>query len=530
MRMNILNRKDSRTTNTVINFASGILGLLISILMQFVVRTVFIHTLGKSYLGINGLFTNVLTMLSLAELGFGSAILYKLYAPLASGDEHKITLLMYFYKKVYRVVGVIILGLGICLIPLLPYIIRDYDKLIELGIPTILIFVLYLLKTSSTYFFFAYKSAIIRADQKEYVISFVTYICIILMSVTQIIALIVYPNFEVYVIISIIEVIIQNFICARIADRMYPYINEKCPDVLPLAERKGIFKDCYALLILQINGVVLKATDNIVLSIFLGIEMVGYYSNYYVLYTTVTALFSRVFESAAHSIGNLHTTKDKKHEYDVYKAVVFVTAILGSTAGVGIAACSDELVSIWIGSSWIIPQPFAILMGIETFTLALRLSLSSYRSSLGLFQQMKYRPVASMIINLVLSVILVNVWGICGVLVGTIVADWTTTMWFDPLVIHKYGFGKKSLVKSYYARVMKYLIVTLAVGFGNYMFCKKILVGYGILSFLVHALVCGITVPCVMMAISANTTEGKYVKEILKRCLRKTSRKKRIKT
>ena len=160
----------SRTTNTIFNFLSSIGGQFITIIMQFVVRTVFINTLGKSYLGISGLFSNILTMLSLAELGVGSAILFKLYDPIAKGNKSRIAALMRFYKIVYRYIGVIVCALGLCLIPFIPHLIHDYDTLTRLHINAALVFVLYLLQSVSSYLFFAYKSAIITANQKSIIL------------------------------------------------------------------------------------------------------------------------------------------------------------------------------------------------------------------------------------------------------------------------------------------------------------------------------------------------------------------------
>ena len=275
----------SRTANTFYNFITSIFGQLLSIILQFVVRTVFIHTLGKSYLGINGLFSNILQMLSLAELGVGSAILFKLYDPLAKGDKKRITILLNFYKKVYQIIGIVITILGLCIIPFLRIIISDYDTLSKLGINAVLIYLLYLLQTVSSYFFFAYKSAIVKADQKEYKLTIINYFVVLVTSILQMICLVLFHNFELYVIISVLQVIIYNYICARIAKKLYPYINDKVDETISQKERNNIFKDCGAIFLYKVNTVVLKSTDNIIISMFLGLSMVGMYSNYYIFYT-----------------------------------------------------------------------------------------------------------------------------------------------------------------------------------------------------------------------------------------------------
>lgn len=507
----------SRTTNTVLNFVSSLGGQFLTILLQFIVRTVFIQTLGRSYLGISGLFSNILSMLSLAEMGIGNAILFKMYKPIAEDDHRRISILMAFYKKVYRYIGLVVVILGVCLIPLLPFLVKGYSSLAELHINAVFIYILYLIETASSYFFFAYKSAIIKADQKAYLVTLVQYFTTTLASILQIICLYVYSNFTVFVFILIARTIGQNILTAMLANRLYPYIVDKPEGEISKQESLSIFKDCGALFLFKLNQVVIKATDNIVISAVIGLEMVGLYSNYYILYTTVNTFFNRVFDSVVHSLGNLHVESETKHEYDIYEAANFVTAILGGTAGVGIYVVADELVSTWIGPDWILATPFSLLMGIETFTLAFRKVIGRYRNSMGLFQQAKWRPLAGMLINLIVSIILANTWGICGVLVGTIVADWATYMWFDPLIIHKYGFNGKYHVRRYYYKFLKYFVITCAIGFMNSHICSQLLIGHGWISVISHSVLCAVTVPGILLILHCRTTEGKYLIKVLKR-------------
>ena len=506
----------SRTTNTLFNFSSSIGGQYITIVMQFITRTVFIATLGKSYLGINGLFSNILSMLSLAEFGVGSAILFKLYKPIAEEDTHRIAVLMNFYKYAYRVIGIAVAIIGVCLIPFLPFLISGYDKLQALNINAPIIYCLFLLKTVFTYLFFAYKSAIIKANQKEYYINLIGYVFTIGASVLQIMCMYLFHNFILYIVILLLQVVGQNIMCAWLSDKLYPFINEPTVERMDKDEIKGIIKDCSALFLYKLNGVVLNATDNIVISVVIGLDAVAEYSNYYILYTTINTLFAKVYNSVSHSLGNLHAGKNRTHEYTIFNAVILITAVLGGTACVGIFVCADELIESWIGSEWLIKQPFAMLMGLEVYTLSFRIALSKYRSTMGLFQQAKYRPLAGMIINLVVSVALVRSWGMCGVVVGTIVADWSTMMWFDPIIIHKYGFEDHASVKQYFLRFLKYFVTICFVGSMDYYICTHIVVGYNWLSVIVHAFICAITVPSVLIALNIRSIEGQYVYHLVK--------------
>lgn len=518
-------KNNSRTTNTLFNFTSSVGGQLITTVMKFVVRTVFINTLGKQYLGIGGLFSNILSMLSLAELGVGSAILFKLYDPIAKDDKHRISILMQFYKFIYRVIGLVVFVLGISLIPFLPILINDYESLANLHINAIIIFLLYLSQSVSSYLFFAYKSAIIKANQKEYYINVIGYFFTIASSLLQIVLLLIVKNFELYVLVNIISTIGQNFVCAKLANKMYPYINEPLSDRISKQEVIDTFKDCGALMLYKLNDAVLKATDNIVLSAFRGLETVAMYANYYIFYTTIHTLIVKIFNSVSHSLGNLHTTHNNEHEYRIYESIMLICAILGGTAGVGIAVVSDEFVNVWVGHDWVLSFPFAILMGWEIYTMPFKTALSKYRTTMGLFRQGKYRPLAGMIINLVVSIALVKVWGICGVLVGTIVADWLTFMWFDPLVIHKYGFENYMPAVRHFRKFLTNFGVVVLIAFLDIFLCRRIFVGLGWISVIIHASICGITVPTSLVIVNLHTQEGQYVLNLIKNYYKKIIKK-----
>ena len=502
--------ENSRTKNSIYNFISSIGGQFLNILLQFIVRTVFIKTLGEAYLGVTSLFSNILSMLSITEFGVGSAILFKLYQPIANHDEDRICSLMQFYKTVYRVIGFIVIIIGFILIPFLPVLIKDYDSLEKLNINAIFVFAIFLFRSAASYLFFAYKNALIKANQKEYLITVVGYFVHVISSILQIVCLLVFKNFYSYVIISVVQVIFANLVYAHICNKMYPYVNKPVKNKVSKEEATGIFKDCAAIFLYNLNEIVLKATDNIVLSAFTGLTTVALYSNYYIFYTTISTLFSQIFNSVAHSLGNLHTDKNKEHEYLIFETMMLITSIVGGTAAVGIGIVADEFITCWIGESWVISAPFSILLGIELYTLAVNKVLEKYRTTMGLFQKAKWRPVAGMIINLAVSIVLVQVWGICGVLVGTIVSEWLTLMWYDPIIIYRYGFRNNKSVLRYFKMMFKFVLEILIVALIDTWLCRFILVDFGYISVIAHTFICVCSVPGVMLFLSRNK-EGKLL-------------------
>ena len=298
---------------------------------------------------------------------------------------------------------------------------------------------------------------------------------------------------------------------------MYPFINRKPVRRIGKEERRAVANDCRALFLYKLNTVVLKSTDNIVLSIFLGLDKVALYSNYYIFYTTIQTLFAKIYNSISHSLGNLHTTNHKEREYLIFKATDLITVIIGGTAFIGLFVVGDEFIRVWLGETWVISQPFSFLLGLEVYTLAIRTALGKYRATMGLFQQAKYRPLVGMIINLVFSILLVRVWGIGGVIFATIIADWSTFMWFDPIILYKYGFKDRYSVREYFVNNIRYFLIILVTGVIDYFLCMKIGLNLGWISIFIHAGICGITVPCALLVFEHKKEECKYIIGILGR-------------
>lgn len=503
--------KNSRTKNTALNLVSSFGGQMLTTVLNFAVRTVFIYTLGKSYLGINGLFSNILSMLSLTNLGVATAMNYRLYKPLAERDEKRIRVLMKFYRQIYTAIGLIILTLGCCMMPFLHIFIKDYDKLPALGINPILIFSLYLGNTVCSYLFFAYRAAIVRADQKTYILEVVDYAINIGSAAVQILVLLLTKNFIVSTATGVAESIIRSLVNATIANRMYGYAFAPEKDKLGWDEIKGLFKDCGALFVYKLNGFVLKSTDNIVLSSFIGLAIVGIYSNYLIFYHTITRLLSRIYASTRASMGSLFAEANIAKKYQFFEAMNFISIVFYGTACVGVAVVSNELVDAWIGDSYVLPQPFSVLMGIEILFVGLKNNLGQMRTVTGAFRQMWTRPILSIFVNLGVSIALVQKLGINGVLIGTIAADFLTNFMVDPGVIHKYSFNNYKPVSYYYRKNLIYIALLFAVGAVDMWLCSFVLTGMGWISVIVHTIICGISVPAVFVAIYHKKPEAQYL-------------------
>lgn len=512
MSQELSSNKTSRTRNSIFNIITGFGGQFLSILLNFITRTVFISVLGKEYLGINGLFADILTMLSLTELGLDTAINFKLYKPLATGDRQRVRVLMKFYRDAYRAVAVVMSVLGICLIPALPIIIHDYDSLANLNINAVFIFLIYLTQSVSSYLFFAYEAAIVKADQHEYLLNISRYVVQILASISQILILIIRKNFVEYTISLVIFTILQNVVNAYIARKKYHWAFQKTSESLEKAEIKSIFKDLSAIFVYRVNNVILKATDNIVLSAFIGLVIVGLYSNYLTIFNAIILLLGRFYTAISASVGNLFAVSDANKKYQFFELVNLITMILYGTAAVGITVTINELIQAWIGSDYVIAQPFPLLIGLEILFSGIRSNLNGVRNATGVFRQMYWRPLLGAVVNIVISIALVNPLGIYGVIIGTISADFFTFFLIEPFVLHKYSFDGIHPTAHYYFKHLKYMTLLALIGGVDWLICSHLTVGLGWISVAIHILICALSVPVVLCAACWNQPEMKYIK------------------
>ena len=499
----------SRIANSMKNFVSGMFGMGLTTVAKFITRSVFIMTLGKKFLGVSALFTNIISILSLTELGVGNAIIFNLYKPIAQKDEKKICMLMNLYSKVYRIIGIIILAIGICLIPFLDVIIKDDISFFNAP----LIFVLYLLQSVSTYMFFAYKRALIVANQKEYKIIVLNYVIIIASNLTEVLILYFTRSFELYVSCLIFFNLLQNIIVGYISNRMYPFAGKKIKEKLPKSEIKEIFKNCYAIFIYKVNSVVINSTDNIVLSIFIGLEIVGFYSNYVLIYTSIRSIIVVFYNAITASLGNLHASGNSEHEYFIFKFINLITAMIFGVASVGFFVVSNKFIILWIGEEFLLETCFAFLMATELFLYGFLKVLATFRTAMGLFQQAKYRPVFGMIINLAVSLILVQYIGIYGIVIGTLASNILTYLWYDPNIIYKYGFKRPST--EYFISLVKYALTIFFAGVVAFLICNIFPLS-GWLGIFAHAAICSVVVILFMLLVYVRTQEVKYLIGMIK--------------
>lgn len=503
-------KQRSRTENSIINSAMSIVTQVLTVVLNFAVKTVFIKMLNDEYLGVNGLFTNIITMLSLADLGIGIAIPYSLYKPLAKKDEHKINVLMNFYKKVYTIIGIAVLLIGLSLTPFLGLIIKDIPK----NVPHLsLIYILFVIHSASSYFF-VYKKFLIDSDQKGYITSRIIFTFSTLLSIIQIILLVTTKNYILFLLSSIILVIIQNIYISSKANKLYPFIKNKTDEKLEKEDMEGIKKNVSSLFIYKVGTVIMNGTDNIIISKFIGLIIVGFYSNYVLIINSITTVLNQIFNAITSSIGNLVVTTNKKRSKEVYDNLNFANFWLYALFGVCIIVLINPFINVWIGKKYVMGFSIVFLLVLNFYVLGMQSVTNSFRNAYGLFWIAKYRPIIMVIINIVISVVLVQFIGIEGVLIGTLISRLVTTAWLDPYIVHKYGFEISP--KSYYIDYLKYLVIFIAISIILNYFVSMIAINNIFILILIAILVV-IIVNVILVLLFFKTSEFNYFYDKIKK-------------
>lgn len=444
--------KNSRTKNSVINSIYASMAQLVTILLTFVVRTVFIKTLSAEYLGVNGLFTNIITMLSLADLGIGISIPYTLYKPLAEDNKSKIKALMKLYSKIYNIIGLIVLIVGIAITPFLKYIIKDMPKIPEIN----LIYILFVINAACSYFF-VYKQLLMDSDQKGYIASKITMIATIIKSIIEVLILYITKNYIAYLLVSIMVTILQNLAISMKCDKMYPYIKEKTEEKVSKEDVRELRKNTSALVIYRIGTVALTGTDSIIISKFIGVVAVGIYSNYILITNAITKVISQIFSAITSSIGNLVVTADEKKSEEILYKLQFLNFWLYTFFSVCVIALINPFINLWVGEQYLLDNYVAFAIGLNLYVLGMQNVVTSFRNAYGLFVQGKYRPVIMTIVNIILSIWWAQLIGILGVILATAFSRIFIVGIYDPIVLFKYGL--KNRPKKYFITYVKYFIV-----------------------------------------------------------------------
>ena len=498
-----MNQK-TRTEYSVLNMLTGLGGYFLNTVIGYICRIIFVRCLAAEYLGINGLFSNILSMLSLVELGIGSAMGYALYQPLAKDDKEKITSLMALYKKSYNIIGIVVALLGIMMIPLLQYIIVKPQQIVE---NIYIIYLVYLFNTASSYFF-SYRSALLIAAQKNYIVSGVNYAITTIVSIIQIPILLITQNFMIYLICQSIGVFINNVIVSMWAKHDYPYIEKKNVKPITKKEKRQMAVNIKALTINKIAAMLVNNTDNIVITYFNGLISTGVISNYTLLTGTLGSITSQLFNGITASVGNLNAVENNKKKYNFFRILNLANFWIYGWCCIGIFLVSGEIVKICFGQKFVLDMQIPLVLAINFYLVGMNNAVLIYKNAMGLFKYGQYLLILTAMINLVLDVILGKMWGMFGIFLATIIARVLTNTWYEPYAVFKYGLEKN--FKEYIKIFLEYVVVLIFTGAVCYVlcgFCKY----NNIINLILKVIICSIIPHIVFYMCYGKSQEGKYL-------------------
>lgn len=497
-----------RKESSIKNIIYAYIGQFFGIIVNFVARIVFIKVLNTEYLGINGLFTNILSVLALAELGVGAAMAFNLYEPLAKNDTKKIKALMNLYKKAYNIIGIFILIAGIVVTPFIYSFMNEVPNIEHLQF----YYILYVVNSAVSYFF-TYKRTLLVSAQKRYIATFYRYLFYALVNIGQIIILLFTKNYTLYLLCQILFTILENICVSKKTEEIYPYIKEKNTEKLDKETSSKIFRDIKAMFMNRLGVTVVKFTDTIIISKFLGVIEVGLYSNYQMITTSLTTIITQIFTSITASIGDFAVTETKEKTEKLFYRIFFMDFWIYTVVSVCLITVTNPFIKFWVGEEYLLHNTIVIALIINFYLSGMRLTITTLKDALGLYWRDKYRPLITAIVNLVTSIILVKHIGILGVILGTIISTMAVDLIVEPYVLYKYTFNKN--VIGYYKRYFIYTGIFLIMATILGILCANINIANSLLEVLVKGILTFVISNIVLIVIYHKNENYTYMKQTI---------------
>lgn len=502
-----------RTKNSLKNIAISLLLGTVVILANFIVQKVFIETLGLDLLGVNGLFTNIVAMLAVAELGLGSAIIYHLYQPLHAKDSEKISSLMHFYKRGYALVALSIIVLGIGFLPFLGMI----TGTVNTSFNTHIVFLLFIVNSAASYIL-SYKRSLLYADQKSYIINLVHLIALVILNAIQIGMLVATKDYYLFLVLRIIFTVLENVILNWMIDKRYTI--DSYPGPISKALRRDIFMKIKGLLFHKVAGFITTGSTNIIISILLGIVTVGFYSNYLLIQTAINTLFIQASGAIRASIGNLLVVETQEASFIVFKRLQFAGQFLAILCVSVFFVASGSFVSLWLGDTFVFSVSVTAALALNIYLYLIRwIAFHNFKEAAGIFYEDRFVPLLEAAINIVASIVLIKALGLAGAFLGTA---------FSSLVVHMYSYPKfvyKDILGRSYSEYARMLISSFAMAF------FAVGIAYWVSTLfhfdskwlqLLANVACSLVIPVtVFFAFYRRTEEFKYYGRLLERIVRK---------
>ena len=494
-----------RVKNAKRNIVFAVLNRVVGILFPFAIRTVMLYILGSEYLGLDSLFSSVLNFLSLAELGVGSALVYSMYKPIANDDVDQICALLNLYRKLYRIIGAVILMIGVALIPLLPKLVKGDCP------PDVNLYVLYLVYLSNTvlsYWLFGYKRSLLSAHQRSDIDSKCWTLVQAGMYLIQIAALFVFHNYYWYILWLPVFTVISNLLIFRVTNKLYPLY--QCRGEVEQEQQKEIKKKIAALFGTKANSIVLHAMDNIVISAFLGLTMVGLYGNYFYIMNAIAGMVNIAYFSLTAGIGNSLEVESVEKNFFDFRVLTFANFWLISFCSVSLLCLYQPFMKIWVQERNMLDMLVVVLLVIYFYVYQIRRVVITYKDAGGVWWEDRYRPYIVMTVNLIGNFVMVQIIGIYGVILSTIISM-LVSIPIENYTVFKYIFNKPS--RSFYLTNLLYVGLTAGLCVLTYWICN--LVPDGIQGLIIRGMICLIVPNTAILLLFHKTEEFRHARSLL---------------
>lgn len=504
--------KSERKKSSFKNMITAVSSNVLTIIVGLVAQAVFIKILGSEYLGLNGLFSNVISMLGIVELGMGSAIIYNMYKPIAENDHEKIKSLMQFYKKSYRIITLIISIIGIMIIPFIKYIVDIESVTVDINV--YLVYILFLLETICSYIL-SYKRSMLYADQKEYITNIIHMGYTILVNTMQLTFLYFTHDYYLYLIIKVMMRLVENIVISSYVNRRYSYLLDNNVTKLDSKTEKDIFQKIKALFFHKIGTFIVSGTDNIIISKYLGLVTVGLYSNYYMIINAVQTVINHIIQATRASVGNLLVTESKTKQFDIFNKIRFVNFWISCFSSICIFVIMDSFITIWIGYKFVLPTKVLLVLVINFFIVSSRSTYGAFKEAAGIFYEDRFVPIIESLLNIVLSIIFVKKFGLMGVFMGTIASGLVLWCYSYPKYVYNKLFGRK--ISDYIKETIYYFIIFILIAGFTYSLAILISFDNVYLQFISNVLIALIVPNVIMLLLFSKDENFKYFINIIKR-------------
>lgn len=451
----------SRTKLAVRNVLAGLVNKSLSMILEFVSRAIFIQVLGVELLGINSVFISIVQMLSLAELGVTNAMVFSFYKPLAQQDHEKLAALTAFYRRIYIAIAVVVFALGFVTVPFLGGILQ-----LE-SVPTDYVFgyLLFVLDTAVSYLF-VYRTTLIRADQRGFVITKYEMVVNTVRSIAQILCLVLFGNYIFYIVLKVMGTISINVLSSRRAKRDYPYISESHGD-LDVQTKDDVITVIKSSFVYRVSASLLNSSTNIIMSAIVSSVVVGYLANYVTIITAVTSISVVIFTNLTASVGNLAITESPERRLAIFNTMLVIGSILTVVFVTTTTVMSNSFITLWIGERYVLPKSTVLLrMGLMFISCYMQV-IYAYREAVGLYRKTKYLMLLAAVFNIVLSVLLGWLLGVDGILLASILSCVCTYFWYEPVLLYRDYFAANAM--PYFKNLLTTLLLTAVLSFGGLM-------------------------------------------------------------